>query len=380
MVRSWKQTVLVSLLSVLPLVFTPAGQAAEPAKPRAKPVTKPAARPVAKAAPRAAAQKPVARTVVKQAATRSQVAAKPAARIRTVIKPNESTGDRSARMAAAAASASTRQGSSVQRASFAPSPSPQALAHAGLPPSLASATVLVQDIHSQDILVAKNEHAIVPIASITKLMTALVVVDANQALNEVIEITAEDIDSEKHTTSRLSIGTKLIRSELLQLALMSSENRAAHALGRNYPGGLQGFVQAMNAKAQLLGMHDTRYIEPTGLSSRNVSSPTDLVRLMQTAALRPLIRQYTTSTEMAVTVNNRVQQFRNTNALVKNPSWDISVSKTGFINEAGRCLVMLTSIEGRDLAIVLLDSAGTMTRTADAVRIRQWVEREIRTL
>jgi D-alanyl-D-alanine endopeptidase (penicillin-binding protein 7) len=376
MVRSWKQTVLVSLLSVLPLVFTPAGQAAEPAKPRAKPAT----RTVAKAAPRAAAQKPVARTVVKQAAARPQVAAKSAARIRTVIKPNESTGDRRARMAAAVANAGTRQGSSVQRASFAPSPSPQALAHAGLPPSLASATVLVQDIHSQDILVAKNERAIVPIASITKLMTALVVVDANQALNEVIEITSEDIDSEKHTTSRLSIGTKLIRSELLQLALMSSENRAAHALGRNYPGGLQGFVQAMNAKAQLLGMHDTRYIEPTGLSSRNVSSPTDLVRLMQTAALRPLIRQYTTSTEMAVTVNNRVQQFRNTNALVKNPSWDISVSKTGFINEAGRCLVMLTSIEGRDLAIVLLDSAGTMTRTADAVRIRQWVEREIRTL
>jgi len=376
MVRSWKQTVLVSLLSVLPLVFTPAAHAAEPAKPRAKPATSP----VAKTVPRAVAQKPVARTVVKQAATRQQVAAKPAARIRTVIKPNESTGDRRARMAAAVANASTRQGSSVQRASFAPSPSPQALAHAGLPPSLASATVLVQDIHSQDILVAKNERAIVPIASITKLMTALVVVDANQALNEVIEITSEDIDSEKHTTSRLSVGTKLIRSELLQLALMSSENRAAHALGRNYPGGLEGFVQAMNAKAQLLGMHDTRYIEPTGLSSRNVSSPTDLVRLMQTAALRPLIRQYTTSTEMAVTVNNRVQQFRNTNALVKNPSWDISVSKTGFINEAGRCLVMLTSIEGRDLAIVLLDSAGTMTRTADAVRIRQWVEREIRTL
>lgn len=376
MVRSWKQTVLMSLLSVLPLVFAPPGHAAEPAKPRAKP----AARPVAKAAPRAAAQKPVARTVVKQAAARPQVAAKPAARIRTVIKPNEDAGDRRARMAAAAANAGARHGSPVQRASFAPSPSPQALAHAGLPPSLASATVLVQDIHSQDILVAKNERAIVPIASITKLMTALVVVDANQALNEVIEITAEDIDSEKHTTSRLSIGTKLIRSELLQLALMSSENRAAHALGRNYPGGLQGFVQAMNAKAQLLGMHDTRYIEPTGLSSRNVSSPTDLVRLMQTAALRPLIRQYTTSTEMAVMVNNRVQQFRNTNALVKNPSWDISVSKTGFINEAGRCLVMLTSIEGRDLAIVLLDSAGTMTRTADAVRIRQWVEREIRTL
>ncbi|QEI07032.1 D-alanyl-D-alanine endopeptidase [Pigmentiphaga aceris] len=371
MVRSWKQTVLVSVLSVLPLVFTSAGHAAEPAKPR-KPATAPA-KPA-----RAAAQKPVARTVVKQAPARTQAAAKPAARIRTVIKPNEDAGDRRARMAAAVANANARQGSSVQRASFAPSP--HALAQAGLPPSLASATVLVQDIHSQDILVAKNEHVIVPIASITKLMTALVVVDANQALNEVIEITHEDIDTEKNTHSRLSVGTKLIRSELLQLALMSSENRAAHALGRNYPGGLTGFVQAMNAKAQLLGMHDTRYIEPTGLSSRNVSSPTDLVRLMQTAALRPLIRQYTTSTEMAVTVNNRVQQFRNTNALVKNPSWDISVSKTGFINEAGRCLVMLTSIEGRDLAIVLLDSAGTMTRTADAVRIRQWVEREIRTL
>jgi D-alanyl-D-alanine endopeptidase (penicillin-binding protein 7) len=379
MVRSWKQTLLVSLLSVLPVVFAPAGNAAE-TKPRAKP----AAKPVAKAAP-----KPVSRTVVKQTANKpavlaksqpakAQVAVKPSGRIRTVIRA-EDAGDRRSRMAAAVATA-TRQSSPVQRASFAPSPSPHALAQAGLPPSLASAMVLVQDVNSQDILVAKNEHAIVPIASITKLMTALVVVDANQALNEVIEITSEDIDSEKHTTSRLSIGTKLIRGEMLQLALMSSENRAAHALGRNYPGGLQGFVQAMNAKAQLLGMHDTRYVEPTGLSSRNVSSPTDLVRLMQTAALRPLIRQYTTSTEMAVMVNNRVQQFRNTNALVKNPSWDITVSKTGFINEAGRCLIMLTSIEGRDLAIVLLDSAGTMTRTADAVRIRQWVEREIRTL
>jgi D-alanyl-D-alanine endopeptidase (penicillin-binding protein 7) len=373
MVRSWKQTLLISLLSVLTAAFAPAGHAADTntARTRAKPAATPAVKPVA--------QKPVARTVAKPAAARPQAAVKPTGRIRTVIKPNEDAGDRRARMAAAVANA-TRQSSPVQRASFAPSPSPHALAQAGLPPALASATVLVQDVHSQDILVAKNEHAIVPIASITKLMTALVVVDANQALNEVIEITPEDIDTEKNTHSRLSIGTKLIRSELLQLALMSSENRAAHALGRNYPGGLQGFVQAMNAKAQLLGMHDTRYVEPTGLSSRNVSSPTDLVRLMQTAALRPLIRQYTTSTEMSVTVNNRVQQFRNTNALVKNPSWDITVSKTGFINEAGRCLIMLASIEGRDLAIVLLDSAGTMTRTADAVRIRQWVEREIRTL
>ena len=374
MVRSWKQTLLISLLSVLPVAFAPAGHAADSntARTRAKPAAKPVAKPVA--------AKPVARTVAKPAASRVQVAVKPSGRIRTVIKPSgEDAGDRRSRMAAAVANA-TRQTSHVQRASFAPSPSPQALAHAGLPPALASATVLVQDVHSQDILVAKNEHAIVPIASITKLMTALVVVDANQALNEVIEITSDDIDTEKNTHSRLSVGTKLIRSELLQLALMSSENRAANALGRNYPGGLPGFVQAMNAKAQLLGMHDTRYVEPTGLSSRNVSSPTDLVRLMQTAALRPLIRQYTTSTEMTVTVNNRVQQFRNTNALVKNPSWDITVSKTGFINEAGRCLIMLASIEGRDLAIVLLDSAGTMTRTADAVRIRQWVEREIRTL
>jgi D-alanyl-D-alanine endopeptidase (penicillin-binding protein 7) len=193
----------------------------------------------------------------------------------------------------------------------------------------------------------------------------------------MLEITTEDIDTYKNTGSRLAIGTRLSRTDMLHLALMSSENRAASALGRNYPGGLTAFVQAMNAKASLLGMHDTRYVEPTGLSSSNVSSARDLVRLMQTAAQRPLIHEYTTSTSYSVDVRGRTQTFRNTNQLVSKPDWGITVSKTGFINEAGRCLVMLANIEGRQLAIVLLDSAGSFTRTADAVRVRQWLQREV---
>ncbi len=341
MARGWKQTLLITLLSVMPLALSPVVQASSSKQP-------------------------------------SKTSAKSSKNTRTAKAkaPQKARAKPASTRKAAVQAAPAR----VQRASFAPGPSAAALASAGLPAGLASATVFVQDIHSQDVLVAKNERVIAPIASITKLMTALVVVDANQALNEEIEITAEDIDHEKHTRSRLSIGSRFTRAELLQLALMSSENRAANALGRNYPGGLQGFVQAMNAKAQLLGMHDTRYVEPTGLSSSNVSSPADLVRLMQTTAQRPLIRQYTTSTDMTVQVGRRIEQFRNTNALVKNASWDISVSKTGFINEAGRCLVMLTNIDGRDLAIVLLDSVGSLTRTADAMRIRKWVEREIQTL
>lgn len=267
---------------------------------------------------------------------------------------------------------------SVRRASFGPMSSldhDESVSSGQL--SLRSSTAFVQDLNSSDVLFAKNDAAIVPIASITKLMTALVVVDANLDLEEMLEITTEDIDTYKNTGSRLAIGTRLSRTDMLHLALMSSENRAASALGRNYPGGLPAFVQAMNAKASLLGMHDTRYVEPTGLSSSNVSSARDLVRLMQTAAQRPLIHEYTTSTSYSVDVRGRTQTFRNTNQLVSKPDWGITVSKTGFINEAGRCLVMLANIEGRQLAIVLLDSAGSFTRTADAVRVRQWLQREV---
>lgn len=262
-----------------------------------------------------------------------------------------------------------------------------AAASAAMPPPAASAraeaaalrssTAYVQDLETSTVIFAKNENVVRPIASISKLMTAVVVVDANLPMDEMLEITDDDVDELKHTTSRLRVGTKLSRGDMLHLALMSSENRAANALGRHYPGGLSAFVAAMNAKAQSLGMTSTRFIEPTGLSSNNVSSPHDLARLLRAASQRPLIHRYSTDTEYEVEINNRTQTFRNTNLLVRKPDWDIKVSKTGYINEAGECLVMLARINGRDLAIVLLDSQGKLSRIGDAVRIRRIVQSEV---
>lgn len=243
--------------------------------------------------------------------------------------------------------------------------------------ALRSSTAYVQDLETSTVLFAKNENVVRPIASISKLMTAVVVVDANLPMDEMLEITDDDVDGLKHTTSRLRVGTKLSRGDMLHLALMSSENRAANALGRHYPGGLPAFVAAMNAKALSLGMSSTHFIEPTGLSSNNVSSPHDLARLLRAASQRPLIHRYSTDTEYDVEINNRTQTFRNTNLLVRKPDWDIKVSKTGYINEAGECLVMLARINGRDLAIVLLDSQGKLSRIGDAVRIRRIVQNEV---
>ena len=243
--------------------------------------------------------------------------------------------------------------------------------------ALRSSTAYAQDLATSTVLFAKNEDVVRPIASISKLMTALVVVDANQPMDETLEITSEDVDVLKHTTSRLRVGTRLSRGDMLHLALMSSENRAAHALGRNYPGGIPAFVQAMNRKARALGMSSTYFIEPTGLSSQNVSSPHDLARLLRAAAQRPLIHRYTTDDQYEVDVANRTQIFRNTNALVRKSDWDIKVSKTGFINEAGECLVMLARINGRDVAIVLLDSQGKYSRIGDAVRMRRILQNNV---
>ncbi len=350
-------------------------------------LTLPASLPVAEAATASTASsssksastsKPVKKAASKTA-SKSVKATKSKSRkvVKTTKAAKKATAARQAnakKRVAKRASGKEVAAATIRRASYGPSSSLED-STGGL--SLRSSVAFVQDLASSDVLFAKNEGAVAPIASITKLMTALVVVDAGQPLDEMIEITAEDIDTHKFTHSRLAVGTRLSRADLLHLALMSSENRAAHALGRNYPGGLAAFVQAMNAKAALLGMHDTRYVEPTGLSSENVSSARDLVRLMREGATRPLIRQYTTDNEYSVEVAGREQIFRNTNRLVTRPDWDIVVSKTGFINEAGRCLVMLAHIGGRDLAIVLLDSVGSLTRTADAQRIRQWVQREI---
>lgn len=242
------------------------------------------------------------------------------------------------------------------------------------PLALKSSVALVMDQETQEILLDKNAEAVLPIASLTKLMTSLVVVEANQPLDEVLTITQDDVDTEKYSGSRLAVGTQLTRGEMLHLALMSSENRAAHALGRHYPGGLSAFVSAMNAKAHLLGMSATRYVEPTGLSSQNQSSATDLARLVDAAYQFPLIRELSISQGHAVEVGRRTLQYRNTNGLVRNPSWDIGLQKTGYISEAGRCLVMQAELAGRKLIMVFLDSTGKYSRQGDAERVRNWIE------
>jgi serine-type D-Ala-D-Ala endopeptidase (penicillin-binding protein 7) len=241
------------------------------------------------------------------------------------------------------------------------------------PLDLRSAAVLVLDQDTNEVLLAKNQNAVLPIASITKLMTALVVADAEQSLDEVLTITAEDVDTEKGSRSRLQLGTQLTRGEMLHLALMASENRAANALGRHYPGGLPAVVEAMNRRAQALGMTHTRYVEPTGLSSRNQSNATDLALLVREADKNDMIRRLSTSPEAEVAVGPRAMHFRNTNSLVRNSDWAIGLQKTGYISEAGRCLVMQAQLSGRKLVMVLLDSAGRYSRVGDAERIRQWL-------
>jgi D-alanyl-D-alanine endopeptidase (penicillin-binding protein 7) len=238
---------------------------------------------------------------------------------------------------------------------------------------LKSGVALVLDQDTNEVLFSKNSQAVLPIASLTKLMTAMVVTGAEQPLDDMITITDADIDTEKGSHSRLKVGTQLRREEMLHLALMASENRAANALGRNYPGGLPAFVAAMNQKARALGMNDTRYVEPTGLSSANQSSARDLATLVKAAHEVPLIRELSTSPEYMVEVGNRPVQFRNTNGLVKSPEWDIGLQKTGYISEAGRCLVMQAKLAGRHLIMVFLDSAGKYSRIGDAERVRRWV-------
>jgi len=238
---------------------------------------------------------------------------------------------------------------------------------------LKSGVALVLDQDTNEILFSKNSMAVLPIASITKLMTAVVITEAKLPLDETLTVTQDDVDTEKHSRSRLRVGTQLTRGEMLHLALMSSENRAANALGRHYPGGLDAFVDAMNRKALELGMSDTKYVEPTGLSSRNQSSARDLATLVKAAHSHQIIRELSTSPEYQVAIGKRQMQFRNTNMLVRNPTWDIGLQKTGYISEAGRCLVMQAQMAGRKLIMVFLDSAGTRSRIGDAERVRKWI-------
>ena len=241
------------------------------------------------------------------------------------------------------------------------------------PLDLRSSVAMVIDQQTGETLYQKNADAVLPIASITKVMTAMVVLDAALPMDEMLDVTEADRDTERHSGSRLPMGTKLSRAEMMQLALMSSENRAASALGRHFPGGLPAFVSAMNAKATAIGMSDSRFDDPTGLSSGNVSNARDLARMVRAAHGYPLIRQYSTATDLSVDTGYRQVTFRSTNRLIDDPNWDIGMQKTGYISEAGKCLVLQARIDSRPVIIVLLDATATQWRFSDAQRLRRWV-------
>jgi D-alanyl-D-alanine endopeptidase (penicillin-binding protein 7) len=241
--------------------------------------------------------------------------------------------------------------------------------------NLKSSVALIVDRQTHEVLFEKNAHATLPIASITKLMTSLVVLDAQLPLDETIVIEQSDVNAYPgRTRSRVSKGAKMTREQALILALMSSENRVAYALGRNYPGGIPAFIDAMNAKAQLLGMTQSKFADPTGLSSNNVSSPEDLTRLVEATYQHKVIREFSTRPDYSIMIGKRVQKFVNTNRLVRTSNMDIGLQKTGYISAAGRCLVMQAKVVGRDVVMVFLDSVGTQSRFADAVRVRKWLE------
>jgi len=239
---------------------------------------------------------------------------------------------------------------------------------------LRSSAALVLDQGTGQPIFQKRPDEVLPIASITKLATAMVVLDAGLDLEEPLTIQKEDVDGLKHSKSRLPVGTCLSRGQALHLALMSSENRAAHALGRTYPRGLDAFVSAMNAKARSLGLTGTRFVDPAGLSSANVSTAKDLARMVEAASQYPQIRRFTTCEEATISSKRRQITFHNSNRLVRSRRWEIGLSKTGFIEEAGRCLVMQARVAQRSVVIVLLDSVGNLTRFGDANRVRQWLE------
>jgi serine-type D-Ala-D-Ala endopeptidase (penicillin-binding protein 7) len=237
-----------------------------------------------------------------------------------------------------------------------------------------SAAALVLDQDAGDALYQKNASAVVPIASITKLMTAMVVLDSAPSLHTPITISDDDVDTLRGSRSRLHVGSVMSRQYALLLALMSSENRAAHALARHYPGGIAAFLSAMNIKAQSLGMRDTHFEDPTGLTSNNVSTANDLAKMVVAAHRYPLIREFTTTSEATVDIGGRPMAYHNTNPLVKSSAWDVGLSKTGYINEAGKCLVMQARVADKPVVIVLLDSVGKQTRVGDANRIKRWME------
>jgi len=241
-------------------------------------------------------------------------------------------------------------------------------------PDLRSNAFYILDESGSKVLAARNERIAAPIASITKLMTSLVVLEGGQPMSEMISITREDLRETAGSHSRLAPGVRLSRADLLHIALMSSENRAAHALCRTYLGGMPACVRAMNRKAKSLGMTTARFVEPTGLSNSNVSSPADLAKLVRAAAANSTIREYSTDPDHTVYIKGRPLEYRSTNLLVDKSDWQVTVQKTGYIADAGRCLVMQAVIDGRDVVIILLNSWGRLTRIGDANRIRNWLE------
>jgi len=247
--------------------------------------------------------------------------------------------------------------------------------HKALSLKVQSHIALIFDEQTQLPLYNKNSETVVPIASITKLMTAMVMLDARLPMDEAVNVAEDELNKLRRARSRLRVGMTLTRSEMLKLALMASENRAALALARSYPGGAMAMVAAMNTKAHILGMQNTKFFDPTGLDSDNVSTAQDLVKMVAAARNYALIHQYTTSTSHSVEgLKGRTMRFSNTNPLVRNASWDIGLSKTGYISEAGLCLVMEANINQRPVIIVLLDSWGKRTRVGDANRIKKWME------
>lgn len=305
-----------------------------------------------------------------KASSRVAKARKGDARVASRAQPNKSKG-------AVRAVAQKRHAGAMHTVAMKPSASTGerlGLRASEDPLELNSSVALVVDQQTNEVLFSKNDSAVLPIASLTKLMTGLVITDENVPLDELVTITADDVDTLKGSRSRLAVGSTLSRRELMHLALMSSENRAAHALGRTFPGGMGQFVRLMNAKARELGMRDTRYVEPTGLSSLNQSSARDLATLVSVASQRPLLRSLSTSPSHQLDLGYRTLEFRNSNRLIQNPEWDIGLQKTGYISEAGRCLVMQARVAGRQLIMVFLDATGKLGRAQDAERVRRWVE------
>jgi D-alanyl-D-alanine endopeptidase (penicillin-binding protein 7) len=380
----------VAGLLLLQLPFQAAAtERASPRKPgaaKAAPPKKPVAAPAARSKPVAssksvASSKPVARKTTLPPRVSATTVRKQAA-VRKGARPQK------AMRAPPRAERAARNGKLV-RASYAPraiQPPRVSIGNAiGLhlvddPLDLRSSVAMVIDQQTGETLYEKNPDAVLPIASITKVMTAMVVLDAGLPLDEMLDIGEADRDTERHSGSRLPIGSKLSRGEMMQLALMSSENRAAHALGRHYPGGVPAFVAAMNAKARAIGMSDSRFADPTGLSGDNVSNARDLARMVRAAHGYPVIRAYSTATDLTVDTGYRQVTFRSTNRLVDDPNWSIGMQKTGYISEAGKCLVMQARIEGRPVILVLLDAAAAQSRFADAQRLRRWVEEQPRTV